>query len=53
MKKQFLVEAAAERDVLRYMVDYYNHHRPHSYNNYQHPALAEASAGKTLESVQK
>lgn len=40
-------QSVAERDVLRYVVDYYNHQRPHSYNEYQTPALAEASAGKT------
>lgn len=45
-------QVAAERDVLRYVVDYYNHQRPHSYNNYQTPALADTSAGKTLGSVQ-
>lgn len=45
-------QSEAERDVLRYVVNYYNHHRPHSYNDYQTPALAEASAGKTLSGVQ-
>lgn len=40
-------QSVAERDVLRYVVGYYNHQRPHSYNDYRTPALAEASAGKT------
>jgi len=39
-------QAAAEVDVLRYVVNYYNHQRPHSYNGYQTPALAEALVGK-------
>jgi putative transposase len=40
-------QSAAEVDVMRYVGDYYNHHRPHSYNDYRTPALAEALAGKT------
>lgn len=33
--------AAAEADVLRYATLHYNHFRPHSYNGYRPPALAE------------
>jgi putative transposase len=38
-------QAQAEADVLRYLTDYYNHQRPHSYNQYQTPAQQEALAG--------
>ncbi len=38
-------QAEAEADVLRYLTDYYNHRRPHSYNSYQTPAQREALAG--------
>ncbi|MDH4566938.1 IS3 family transposase, partial [Pseudomonas sp. BN414] len=38
-------QAEAEADVLRYLTDYYNHRRPHSYNSYQTPVQREALAG--------
>ncbi|MNJ82529.1 hypothetical protein D3C77_819970 [compost metagenome] len=38
-------QAQAEADVLRYLTDYYNYQRPHSYNQFQTPAQREARAG--------
>lgn len=35
----------AEADVLRYLTDYYNHQRPHSYNGYNTPVEAKSLAG--------
>jgi len=35
----------AEADVLRYLMDDYNHQRPHSYNGYKTPVEAESLAG--------
>ncbi|MDH4582510.1 IS3 family transposase [Pseudomonas sp. BN415] len=43
--KGYADQAQAEADVLRYLTDYYNHQRPHSYNQYQTPAQQEALAG--------
>ncbi|MNF38206.1 Integrase core domain protein [compost metagenome] len=41
----YTTPALAEADVLRYLTDFYNHRRPHSYNGYQTPAEHEALAG--------
>lgn len=41
----YTTQELAERDVLRYITEYYNHQRPHSYNDYQTPAAREALAG--------
>ncbi|VXB57243.1 hypothetical protein PSEUDO8BK_30682 [Pseudomonas sp. 8BK] len=38
-------QGQAEADVLRYLTDYYNHQRPHSYNGYRTPAETESLAG--------
>ena len=38
-------QGQAEADVLRYLTDYYNHQRPHSYNGYKTPVEAESLAG--------
>lgn len=35
----------AEADVLRYLTDYYNHQRPHSYNGYKTLAETESLTG--------
>lgn len=39
------VMQANARDVLRYLADYYNHQRPHSYNRYKTRVQAESLAG--------
>lgn len=35
----------AKRDVLQYVTQHYNRHRPHSYNNYLTPTAREAAVG--------
>jgi len=35
----------AEREILRYIHDYYNTVRPHSYNGYVAPSVAEKLTG--------
>lgn len=43
----YVSQGQAEADVLRYLTDYYNHQRPHSYNGYRTPAETESLAGQT------
>lgn len=41
----YATQLQAQRDLPRYVMGYYNHQRPHSYNDYQTPAQREALAG--------
>lgn len=43
----YATAAKAQADVLRYLTDYYNYQRPHSYNGYQTPVERETGTGLT------
>lgn len=49
LKKEWMPEhdytSQEQADALRYLTNYYNHQRPHSYNGYKTPVEAESLAG--------